>query len=181
MTQVVKSKRDIKEYESIFHIEVAAGYGMFGKLFYKECILSDKDEECYNNNLNIDLLCDAMRIPFNNDRFNIIILCNPYNFGFMDIEEGIFLLKEFIRIIKDKGKILIIGNSKWNPWCNIERIMEIIEQLKAQDSLNLGIEIDKVDNNSFNPKKEYNNYIFLQTGGIKETRPDMRLTIHVTK
>lgn len=180
MNKEIKLKKEIKEYDSIKHIEIAAGYGDFGKKFYPECILSDKDEQCYNLNISIDLLCDATDIPFSNDRFNLIIICNPFNFGFKKVDDGVSLLKEFIRVLKDKGKILIIGNNA-NPWCKLERVEKTVQKLQAEESLKLSLKIDSAENNSFNPKVEYNNYIFYQTGGTNETKPNMRFTIYVTK
>ena len=110
---------DIAEdkYIDILHIEVGAGRGIFGKKYHPKCILTDNDNELVtvHNVTTLDCICDAHALPWSDERFDLVILCNPYYFGFREEDKGQMLLQELTRVLRNEGRVLIIGHRN-NPY-----------------------------------------------------------------
>ena len=90
----------------VLNVELGAGSGKFGEKFHSRCYLTDKDERYKKF---VDFLCSAEYLPWPENRFNLVILCNPFNYGFIESQSGVNLMKEFCRVLKQKGQILIIS------------------------------------------------------------------------
>ncbi len=159
------------------NIELGAGCGNFGQRFYPVCLLTDADEgigtRCSNNH--IDLCCSANEIPVGDDSFRVAIICNPWQYGFNDPSEGIQILEEIVRVLKGRGRIIIIG-SLTNKYCAPEKVSKTIDAAKSRLSAQLTIRCVK----AIDSKKEYGDYIFRTSGG-DEIFPSMRIEIDVTK
>src|SRR5262249_23043229 len=117
--------KDDKAYKNI---ELGAGCGNFGIIFYPNCYLTDRDttlmdscERCF-----IDYFCDAHNLPWASDRFDKIIMCNPYGYGFKDEDKSYGLLDELIRVSKDGCEIIIICNHT-NLCCAPKRVKKRID------------------------------------------------------
>jgi ubiquinone/menaquinone biosynthesis C-methylase UbiE len=158
------------------NLEIGAGCGNFGKIYYPLCYLIDSDEElrsiceiCY-----IDLFCDVNKLIWKNDRFDKIIMCNPDGYGFRDDEMTDKLMKELLRVLKGKGSKIIIICGKISSFCNPKRVTKRIATfLEKNKSVNLIVECQEI-----NAAIEYNNYIFKQTLG-DQTFPSSKIIIHV--
>ena len=106
------------------NIELGAGCGDFGKQFYSLCYLTDipkSTDKCPCNY--IDHYCKATDLPWDADRFEMVIMCNPFGYGFMTKDSTEALLNSVFRVLKANGKVLIISSNA-NQWCNTERIEE---------------------------------------------------------
>ena len=99
-------------------IELGAGESEFGRKFYQKCLETDSDLSLLNTNC-IDVITDAHKICVDDGSFDRVILCNPYEYGFIR-EEGLVLLREIVRILKaeklykllQRGMVCI--NSLWH-------------------------------------------------------------------
>ena len=162
--------------DSFTHLEIGAGCGNFGKNFYPKCYLTDKDENlegvcavCY-----IDWFCDAHELPWGNNRFDKIIICNPYGYGFHDDEGTALLLKELLRALKGKGSEIIMLCNVRNKYCNPKRVETRVKTfLEYNESPYLRVVCQDIVANV-----EYPNHVFqLTIGGI--AIPSSKITIHV--
>lgn len=170
----------MKEYNeanddiSIRNVELAAGNGDFGKLYYTPCYATDIDE----TKESIDFYCDAINTPFPDNRFDCIIICNPWHFGFnseLSKDEPQHFIREMVRIITHRGKVVIIGNSS-NKYCKPEKVIEQIGIFNAT-SIHERLEIDIEDITATN----YPDYAFYVTDGSRRTYPNKKITIYVSK
>lgn len=165
-----------KDDSSIQNIELGCGCGNFGQVFYPKCYLIDNNVDLTTNcnPLYINFLCSAYDLPWENDRFEMVIICNPWNYGFSDPDESsILLAKELNRVLRQNGILTILGN-KYNKYCIPQRIKktldncgikyQIIEEISSDD---LGLEY-------------YEGYIFKSSSGIS-TIVNVRLMIKIEK
>ncbi|MDM8550781.1 hypothetical protein QUF72_11910 [Desulfobacterales bacterium HSG2] len=157
------------------NIELGAGCGNFGKLFFSPCCLTDKNKElkiacdiCH-----LDCFCDACELPFGENTFGIAILCNPYGYGFNTKEETEILLNELTRVLTDDSRIIIIGNHR-NKYCTPKRIEKRIHQISLQ-GVNIHFTVKETDSAC-----PYMGYPFLTTDGRK-TNPNKEITLYVRK
>jgi len=166
-----------KEYDNL---EMGAGIGNFGKIYYPVCYLIDNDkkgiESLCGDNHHIDMFVDAYHLPnWTNNYFKTVILCNPYNFGFRDMEEGAELFQKKINTLETEGKIIIIGHEK-NPYCTPVKVAKTIEFFKKSNSdWELSSTVESIDS-----EEQYPDFNFFQTDGTKTT-PNKKITIHVTQ
>lgn len=170
----------MKEYNeanddiSIRNLELAAGNGDFGKTHFPPCYATDID----GTKENIDFQCDALNTPFADNRFDNIIICNPWHFGFnneLSNEEAQDFIREMVRIITHGGKIIIIGNSN-NKYCKPQKVTEQIAIFNATyGNEELYIEIEDITATS------YPNATFYVTDGSRRTYPNKKITIYVSK
>ena len=151
----------------ILHIEIGAGKGNFGKRYYPECLLTDKSP--HYKEFHIDLVCDAVSIPRPDKSFNKIISCNPFHYGFRYIEEGSLLLKEFFRILKSPGEIIIIGSQK-NPYCTSQNVEKCLRAFSVNGIKSI---YSKIDSSVL-----FSGYTFYREDG-RVTRPDLMVSINV--
>lgn len=153
--------------EEILHIEVGAGRGNFGKRFYPECLLTDKSS--HFTKFYIDLVCDAITIPRPDASFKKIITCNPFHYGFRYIDEGNILLREFFRVLKRPGEIIIIGSQK-NPYCTLHNVQKCLHAFSGNGVKLVYSEIDS--------SVLFSGYTFYREDG-RITKPDLMVNINV--
>ncbi|WP_420911797.1 class I SAM-dependent methyltransferase [Rufibacter ruber] len=161
--------------KSILNLEVGAGCGNFGKIFFSECYLTDLDKELKKTcaNCSIDYFCDVHKLPWTNDRFDHVIMCNPYGYGFDDEIQSQILIQELVRVSKDNGKLIILCHHT-NKYCSPTRVNRRLQNFTS-NSVVLSMQEDTID-----CATEYTGYLFRTSTGI-ETKPNRRITIHVTK
>ena len=102
----------------------------------------------------------------------MVIMCNPYGYGFRRPHEAEALLKELTRVLANEGKIIIIANLR-NKYCNPTRVQKIIRQVSPNGVGLIDFTVDDID-----PKTLYSGHCFFRTDG-SETRPTKRITLHV--
>lgn len=156
------------------NIEVGAGNGDFGQRYYPQCYLTDYDQSLKSSRTKIDCFCDAHNLIYwNNDRFEHVIMCNPFGYGFSETDSSEALLDELIRVLKNKGKIVILGN-KTNKFCAPQRIEKRLNNY-VRDHVHLKFEVNDID-----AKSLYGDYKFWSCDGF-EVIPTKKIEIYVTK
>ena len=129
-------------------VELGAGIGKFRDRFLPGALTTDlKAAE------GIDLLADAMKLPFKPESVDEFVANNPYGFGVKSLEEGIEFLSGVRTVLKSGGRIVIRAHSK-NPYAKEHRIRQVASQL------GLSAEVRKVDT-----KADFPGHIFLTTRG----------------
>ena len=164
----------------IKNLELGAGCGSFGAFYYAECFITDKShpallhERC-KGSYTASVECDAYEIPCGKDRFNNIIMCNPYMYGFRDDEQSIIFLDELYRVLTKNGKVTIL-TTKNNPYSTPKRVEKRIK------NYNLGAEQEKfkISVETIDPSKKYPRAIF-RCGGGKTTTPNYEILLTCIK
>ncbi len=161
---------------SVLHIELGARCGDFGKQFYSPCFLTDKDPEAVSSceRHQIDVYCDAYDIPWPDNRFTKVIMCNPYKYGFKDKEPAEALLNELGRVVMDGGHVMVIASST-NRWGASDLIRTRVEDFVPANGVSFQIEGETIDS-----REEYPNYQFQQTSG-GQAFPNERTVLYVSK
>jgi SAM-dependent methyltransferase len=159
------------------NIELGAGCGDFGKLYYPECCLTDRDIGLRDLCLpcRIDCFCDADSLPFSENSFDKIIICNPYHYGFKELDEAQLLLNELIRILKNDSSIIIIGHES-NPFCAPKRVEKRIGEISLHIKADIRFSMEHID-----AKELYAGYRFLWVEEKRETVPNRRMILNVRK
>ncbi len=158
------------------NIEFGAGCGNFGQIFYPNCFTTDihdgsKCEICY-----IDFICDVMKPLSWENRFDIIVMCNPYGYGFKDNEDAHYLLGNLAKILKSGGKIIIIGNDT-NQYCKRDFIVKRVVEFNQSQTIQFQYSTTDV----FETKIDYPDYIFYTTNGFEKTVPNHKTKLYVQK
>ena len=153
-------------------IELGAGESGFGRKFYPKCLETDSDLSLLNTNC-IDVITDAHKICVDDGSFDRVILCNPYEYGFIR-EEGLVLLREIVRILKDKGQVILIASSS-NPYCQLQRIKQIASNLKSETNVKIQIQFTAI-----NPQTQYPEQKFYRLDGT-ETIPNIEIILQIQK
>ncbi|PWK27290.1 hypothetical protein LV89_01603 [Arcicella aurantiaca] len=162
--------------KSYTNLEIGAGCGDFGKKFYPKCYLTDYDanlrESC--ELCHIDWFCDAHELPWGDNRFDTIILCNPYNYGFNDDDSTDKLMKELLRVLKVTNSKIILISTKNNKHCNPQRVSTRISAFCKKNNIsNMNVSSEEIDCNSL-----YENYVFKEVLG-DQIFPSCKITIDV--
>jgi len=167
----------MKAEQDGMNIELGAGCGDFGKRYYLECCLTDNDIGLRDLCLpcRIDCFCDANSLPFSENSFDRIIICNPYNYGFRELNEAKLLLNELVRILKDDSSIIIIGHES-NKFCTPKQVRKRIGEISSHINADIRFSAENID-----AKRLYHGYRFLTVGGKRETVPNRRMTLDVRK
>lgn len=154
---------------TILHVEVGAGSGKFGEKFHKECYLTEIDSR---HKKHVHYICSAMDLPWTDARFDLVIACNPFEYGFASLEAGKALLAEFLRVLRPPGRVLIIGHEQ-NPWCDIDQIQSTVQHFIESQGIKIQLQAEVIS-----PGKEYPGHTF-QTCGVaaRPTFPNRRYTI----
>lgn len=153
-------------------IELGAGESEFGRKFYSKCLETDSDLSLLNSNY-IDVITDAHKICVDDDSFDCVILCNPYEYGFIR-EEGLVLLREIVRILKDQGQVILITSSL-NPYCQPQRIEQIANTLKLETDVKIQIQVTAI-----NLQTQYPEQKFYRLDGT-ETIPNIEIILQIQK
>ena len=157
------------------NLEIGAGVGCLGRVYYSPCLESDIDTRLATGGARcpIDMVCDAHYVPASDGKFCSVIVCNPYHFGFVR-ERGIQLLRELVRIVESRGSIILIASSL-NPYCQPQRIGDAIRSVT--DGTNLRIEVCV---RPLEATSRYPHHRFLRSDG-SVTIPDTQITLRVVK
>jgi len=163
----------------VLNIELGAGCNNFGKIFYPECYLTDKERfQCPIGY--IDYYCDAYALPWTDNRFHKIILCNPHGYGFDPIDEQADkLMQELCRVIVSNGEIIVIGHSR-NLYCNPDtiRLCAAEYELKFPNfKITAHTPIEGVNEVA----QKFKDHKFYQTNSPFPTRPNHLTIIKVEK
>lgn len=162
---------------NVLHLELGGGCGNFGKLYHSPCYITEKDEEgiaqCSQNY--IDFWCDAENMMIPEDRFEEIIMCNPYGFGFKNNEPAQTLLKNIATILKNNGKCIIIANST-NGYARYEKISKEVTTFNQSNQVTFIVESEDIDASQL-----YQSYEFYTTAKANPTIPNKKITLYVTK
>ncbi len=153
-------------------IELGAGESEFGRKFYQKCLETDSDLSLLNTNC-IDVITDAHKICVDDGSFDRVILCNPYEYGFIR-EEGLVLLREIVRILKDKGQAILIASSH-NPYCQSQRIKQIADTLRLETEVIIQMQVTTI-----NPQTQYPEQKFYRLDGT-ETKPNTEIILQIQK
>jgi len=170
----------IAENPDILNIELGAGCGNFGQEYYPDCFITDKktqgelDNTCESHSIQV-FSCDAHNIPANSDRFQTIIMCNPFRYGFRD-RGDYSLLDELYRVAQDKGIVVILTN-KSNPFSNPKKVKERVENYNGNNST----QRFTFDYQSIDAKKDYEGFAFLCFDGKRETTPTFKISLTCLK
>ncbi len=151
------------------NIELGAGCGDFGKQFYPECYLTDildGVQICPCNH--IDYYCSATDLPWGAERFELLIMCNPFGYGFMTKESTEELLASVFRVLKIGGKALILANER-NKWANSKNVKKYIGEYNAEKGTSIICASTAID-----ATLVYPNYVFYQTGGEDIALPNVQ-------
>lgn len=167
---------DFQDDPSVLHLELGAKCGDFGRLYFPSCYLTDLDESLRGRCVpfQIDVFCSATSIPWPNDRFHLVIICNPWEYGFKDRENAMKLLNELTRVLVSGGRVLILS-SKINPWGAADRVKERVHDYSSATGVDIGFASEEID-----PWTEYPGFQFQQTIN-KATFPKERTVLHVRK
>ena len=134
---------DFPKNLNIANIEFGAGKTNFGKREYPKCYLTDKDypselvlhfknhvdyknEDCHY----LDDICDFFEYRFER-KFENIILCNPYKYGFYQLGNAKKFFNRAGEILKVNGRIHIIKHSS-NAWFS-KKIIENFFKTEIDD------------------------------------------------
>ena len=153
-------------------IELGAGQSEFGRKFYPKCLETDSDLSLLNSNC-IDVITDARKICIDDGSFDCVILCNPYEYGFIR-EEGLVLLLEIVRILKDQGQVILITSS-FNPYCQPQRVEQIVNTLRSEIDIIIQMQVTTI-----NPQTQYPEQKFYRLDGT-ETNPNTEIILQIQK
>ncbi|MDP3147238.1 MAG: class I SAM-dependent methyltransferase [Bacteroidota bacterium] len=163
---------DDKSYKNL---EIGAGCGDFGSTYHPKCYLTDGDSDlnsrCKENS--VHHFCQGNKLPWGENRFEIVIMCNPYLYGFKDYEDSVPLLNEIIRVLKNNGKLIVLGRAT-NPYCIGYRINETVNKVNIPNVTLI------YNEENINSTHEYSNYVFKRMDN-SDTIPDKRYTIQIDK
>ncbi len=179
MEWIIEQNMIQNDDKNILNIELGAGCGCFGKTYFSKCYTTDIDKK-YKDNCQrycLDFTCSAISLPFGNNRFDKIILCNPYGFGFRDEEDAFLFLSEAIRVLNTKGEIIVIGNEK-NAYAKPQNIKRVIDEymLTEDDKIDISTFIRDID-----PSIDYPKYVFYQSDLNLPTIPNKETVIFIDK
>jgi ubiquinone/menaquinone biosynthesis C-methylase UbiE len=71
-------------------------------------------------------LCDCRRLPFEDDTFDILM--NQYLLDILPVEDFVPILREFKRVLRKGGRIILVNTTKGERWLN--QIYEGMYKLK---------------------------------------------------
>ncbi len=153
-------------------IELGAGESEFGRKFYPKCLETDSDLSLLNTNC-IDVITDAHKICVDDGSFDRVILCNPFPYGFSG-EKGLVLLREIVRILKNKGQVILIASSH-NPYCQPQRIEQIANTLELETDVKIQMQVS-----AFGLQTQYSEQKFYRLDGT-ETKPNTEIILQIQK
>lgn len=173
--------KDFIDNPNIVNIELGAGCSNFGQKYFPECFITDSrtpnelKQNCLAHSVTI-YSCDAHNIPCESNRFRKLFICNPFNYGFKDSEEGVILLNELARVLTHNGEALILSASS-NKYAMPKRIERRVQEFNDQSNLiKFVYSYQEID-----CQKEYFEHKFLYTNGFNQTFPSNRILLTCNK
>lgn len=124
--------------EDVLNIEFGAGKGCFGKTEFPECFLTDIHDyevshasdcqtpvigECHF----LDGIEDFFTFDSRGKRFENLIFCNPYGFGFQGKTSSEIFLNNAERLLLNGGQIFVLGQFA-NHWVNNRKIQKWLDK-----------------------------------------------------
>lgn len=171
---------DIAKNPNVINIELGAGCGDFGAQFYSECFLTDNmpvtelKKQC--KRCSVTICCDAHAIPSSEDRFMIVIMCNPYGYGFNSPEQSTILLNELYRVAKDGAEVLILTTVN-NKYSAPGRVETRIKNYNNQNNyIRFTYKCEAID-----CEVKYPKYTFYNTDASKKTFPNHQILLKCHK
>jgi len=160
------------------NIEFGAGCGNFGQKYYAQCFITDIHDgsKCEINYIDFVHNCMQTPLPSWHNRFELVIMCNPHGYGFNDDEMGYELLNNLALILKNEGKVLIIGNDT-NRYCRRTTIQKRVQEFNVRYS-HLQFEYSGFD---FDARQEYPNHTFYQSNHLNQCRPNHKTELCIKK
>lgn len=156
------------------NLEIGAGCGNFGKLFYPKCILTDLESVKKKCSIHfIDIFCDAYEVHkvFNNE-FNAAILCNPYNYGFQTRDMSIELFSAIVNVLILPANIFVIYHER-NRFGTVSVFIPYIRE--QYPDLEISVTEEKIDSET-----KFPNYVFMTESG-RPTKPNCFITIKISR
>lgn len=107
--------------EDVVNIEFGAGKGYFGKSEFNPCYQTDKfkfelDHVCDVEHDDLERLhaldCSVDFFEVNSRKFERLIFCNPYGFGFSKRYQAFDFLQQAEKLLNTNGEILVLGQQK---------------------------------------------------------------------
>jgi predicted SAM-dependent methyltransferase len=142
-------------------VELGAGTGSFRNRFLPEAWAWTTDLRDADG---IDLLADAMKLPFKPESVDEFVANNPYDFGFKSLEDGIKFLEGIQSVLKPGGR-LVIRAHRQNSFAKENRIKQ------AASQLGLTVAVREIDSQT-----EFPDHTFLTTYG-EPTFPNLEFVI----
>lgn len=140
-------------------VELGSGTGAFRNRFLPEAWTIDLRVAG-----GIDLLADAMKLPFKPESIDELVANNPYGFGFKFLDDGVKFLEEVEAVLKPGGRLVIRAHSS-NSYANERRM--------RQAALQMGLAVTVRE---INAQTDFPGHIFLKTYGAP-TFPDLEFVI----
>jgi len=171
-------KKDFVENIEIKNVELGAGCNEFGKKYYPQCYLTTIDADSIKQckpKPKIDIYCDAYNTPFQDCRFEHVIICNPFGYGFKTKHDSSKLINEIVRILLNKGKIIIISNIR-NSFFKANKIEQYFEEYKKTNNINFVFKMEEID-----AEKIYPDIMFFQSDGETQTKPSHQVELVIEK
>ena len=89
-------------------------------------------------------------------------------------KKGLVLLREIVRILKNKGEVILITSSR-NPNCQPKRIEQIADTLRLETDVKIQIQVTAIDLQTQYPEQK-----FYRLDGT-ETIPNIEIILQIQK
>lgn len=171
--------------DEVLNIEFGAGKGHFGKKEFPNCYLTDlsipeiphftlhpddyENIDCHY----LDYECNYFETNLNGKTFDNLIICNPFEYGFLGIGTAKDFLDRAGELLNDNGCVYIIGHSK-NPWSKYRNIERYLDKLKASGELTYNMELTK---ETIDDQHDYSKYNFTHCDLKTTTEPNEKIII----
>lgn len=128
--------------EEVHHIEFGAGLGYFGKKEFPNCFLTDLSDYSFthfNDLLDpteidkchfLDKVSDYYSLDVQGRKFNKLIFCNPFGYGFRGKNETAKFLKRAEELLNVNGEIFVVGQvgNRWVKKIETEKWINLYNQ-----------------------------------------------------
>lgn len=132
--------------EAVKSIEFGAGKGYFGKVEFPNCFLTDLNDwgvlhasevkgTEFEEFHHLDGIIDYFKFNFEGRKFDRLIFCNPFLFGFKGKYETIRFLNRAKELLFDNGEIYVLGQKK-NGWVNKHKTEKWVEEYNSNINKN---------------------------------------------
>jgi len=157
------------------NIEIGCGCGNFGQMNFAPCFLTERDRTLKNrcNVAHIDWFCDAHDLPWRDARFRHVVICNPYEYGFMLSDASDALFREIVRVLQNRGYVAIVTHSS-NPYANRDLLERRLPRFRELVTASIRIRSYSL------PRDPFQNFFF-RGMDMKRTRPDTYICLQIDR